>query len=173
MRESGRIVARVHAALREAIRPGISTWELDQIAVEVMGKYDAASAFLGYRGYPASICASINNELVHGIPKKDRVLKLGDIISIDMGVRYRGFIGDSAWTYAVGEISDAGAHGDAGDGREPVPRDCQCCCGQPRGGHQPGRAAVRGEPGDACRARTIRGMASGVRCTRRRRCSTT
>ena len=105
MREAGRIVARVHAALREAIRPGVNTWELDQLAVETMGKYHAASCFLGYRGYPASICTSINEELVHGIPNRDRLLKDGDIISIDVGVRYRGFIGDSAWTYAVGEIS--------------------------------------------------------------------
>ena len=106
MREAGRIVARVHAVLRETIRPGVSTWELDQTAVEVMAKYNAASAFLGYRGFPANICASINQELVHGIPKRDRILKSGDIISIDIGVRYRGFIGDSAWTYAVGEITD-------------------------------------------------------------------
>lgn len=105
MREAGRIVARVHAAMREAVRPGISTWELDQIAVEVMQKYNATSAFLGYRGYPAHICTSINEELVHGIPSKERVLRAGDIISIDVGVRYRGFIGDSAWTYAVGEVS--------------------------------------------------------------------
>ena len=107
MREAGRIVARVHAALREAIRPGVSTLDLDQLAVETMSKYNAVSSFLGYRGYPANICASVNEELVHGIPKKDRVLKAGDIISIDVGVRYRGFIGDSAWTYAVGEISPA------------------------------------------------------------------
>jgi methionyl aminopeptidase len=106
MREAGRVVARVHAALREAIRPGISTWDLDKLAVDTMAKYNATSCFLGYRGYPASICASINSELVHGIPKPDRLLKDGDIISIDIGVRYRGFIGDSAWTYAVGEISE-------------------------------------------------------------------
>jgi len=105
MREAGRIVARVHAALREAIHPGVSTWDLDQLAVDTMAKYNATSCFLGYRGFPASICSSINHELVHGIPKKDRILKAGDIISVDIGVRYRGFIGDSAWTYAVGEIS--------------------------------------------------------------------
>jgi methionine aminopeptidase type I len=105
MREAGRIVARVHAALREAIRPGVSTLDLDRLAVDVMSRYNATSCFLGYRGFPANICASINNELVHGIPNRDRVLKEGDIISIDVGVRYRGFIGDSAWTYAVGAIS--------------------------------------------------------------------
>ena len=107
MREAGRIVARVHAAMREAVRPGVSTWELDQLALETMGRYDATSCFLGYRGYPANICTSINQELVHGIPSKDRILKEGDIISIDVGVRYRGFIGDSAWSYAVGEILPA------------------------------------------------------------------
>ena len=109
MREAGRIVARVHAALREAIRPGVSTWELDQVASETLQKYNAVSAFLGYRGYPANICASINDELVHGIPNKERILRAGDIISIDVGSSYRGFIGDSAWTYAVGEISEAAA----------------------------------------------------------------
>jgi methionyl aminopeptidase len=105
MREAGRIVARVHATMREAVRSGASTWELDQLAVETMARYDATSCFLGYNGYPAHICTSINQELVHGIPNKDRILKAGDIISIDIGVRYRGFIGDSAWTYAVGEIA--------------------------------------------------------------------
>lgn len=105
MREAGRIVARVHAVMREAVRPGVSTWHLDQLAAETMGKYNAVSCFMGYRGFPANICTSINEELVHGIPKRDRVLNEGDIISIDIGVRYRGFIGDSAWTYGVGAIS--------------------------------------------------------------------
>ncbi|MEZ4674133.1 MAG: type I methionyl aminopeptidase [Caldilineaceae bacterium] len=109
MREAGRIVARVHRALQEAIQPGVSTWELDQLALSVLQRYSASSAFLGYRGYPAHICASINQELVHGIPSKDRILREGDIISVDVGSRYRGFIGDSAWTYAVGEITDHAA----------------------------------------------------------------
>jgi methionyl aminopeptidase len=110
MREAGRVVARVHAAMREAVKPGISTWELDQIALETMQKYNAVSSFLGYRGYPANICTSVNEELVHGIPNKEKILREGDIISIDIGVRYRGFIGDSGWTYAVGQISDKAAH---------------------------------------------------------------
>lgn len=109
MREAGRIVARVHAALREVVRPGVSTWELDQVALEVLQKYNAVSSFLGYRGYPANICTSINEELVHGIPSKDRILRAGDIISIDVGSRYRGFVGDSAWTYAVGEVDETSA----------------------------------------------------------------
>lgn len=106
MREAGRIVARVHAALKETIAPGVSTWELDQVAAEVLSKHGATSSFLGYRGYPAHICTSINEELVHGIPNKARLLKKGDIISIDVGAVYRGFVGDSGWTYAVGEISE-------------------------------------------------------------------
>ena len=109
MREAGRIVARVHVPLREAVRPGVSTWDLDQIAVEVLRKYNATSCFLGYRGFPANICASINEELVHGIPSKDRILQEGDIISIDVGSRYRGFIGDSAWSYCVGTVSPEAA----------------------------------------------------------------
>lgn len=106
MREAGRIVARVHAALREAIAPGVSTWDLDQVALDVLGKYHATSCFLGYRGFPAHICASVNEELVHGIPSKKRILQSGDIISIDVGARYRGFIGDSAWSYKVGDTSN-------------------------------------------------------------------
>lgn len=105
MREAGRIVARVHAALREAVKPGVSTWDLDQVALNVLTKYNATSCFLGYRGFPAHICASVNEELVHGIPNKKCILEAGDIISIDVGARYRGFIGDSAWSYPVGEIS--------------------------------------------------------------------
>lgn len=106
MREAGRIVARVHQALKEAVQPGVSTWELDQVALGVIQKYDAVSSFLNYRGYPANICTSINEVLVHGIPSKEERLESGDIISIDVGVRYRGFIGDSAWTYAVGGINE-------------------------------------------------------------------
>ena len=109
MREAGRIVARVHQAMKEAVRPGVSTWELDQIANEILRQHDATSAFLGYRGYPGHICTSINDELVHGIPSKERILQEGDIISIDVGSNYRGFIGDSAWTYAVGEIDEEAA----------------------------------------------------------------
>lgn len=105
MREAGRIVARVHVAMKEAIRPGISTLELDRIALDILRKHNATSSFYGYNGFPANICASINDELVHGIPNAKRVLKEGDIISIDIGSYYRGFVGDSGWTYAVGKIS--------------------------------------------------------------------
>jgi len=110
MREAGRIVAKVHQAFRNVIRPGISTWDLDRLAEEIIHKYNATSSFLGYRGFPANICTCINEELVHGIPKRSRVLRNGDIISIDVGVMYRGFVGDSGWTYPVGNISPAVEH---------------------------------------------------------------
>ena len=153
MREAGRIVARVHVALREAVRPGVSTWELDQLAVETMAKYDATSCFLGYRGYPANICASINEELVHGIPNKDRILKEGDIISIDIGVRYRGFIGDSAWTYAVGEITPKARELMRVTEESLYAGIAQGHGRQPGRGCQPGRAAARGGARAAHRAR--------------------
>lgn len=115
MREAGRIVARVHAALKDSIRPGISTFDIDRQALEVMQKYGATSAFLNYGatnariGFPAHVCVSVNEELVHGIPNSKRILKSGDIVSVDVGVNYRGFIGDSAWTYPVGPISNQAA----------------------------------------------------------------
>ncbi len=106
MREAGRIVARVHQVLREAIRPGVSTAELDALAESVIRDHGAIPSFKGYHGFPATICASINEELVHGIPRPDRILKEGDIISIDVGAIYKGYHGDSAWTYPVGEIGE-------------------------------------------------------------------
>ncbi|WP_018131302.1 type I methionyl aminopeptidase [Effusibacillus pohliae] len=108
MREAGRIVALTHEELAKAIRPGITTRELDEIAEELIRKHGATPSFKGYHGYPASICASVNEELVHGIPGP-RVLREGDIISIDIGAYYQGFHGDSAWTYPVGNISDEAA----------------------------------------------------------------
>jgi methionyl aminopeptidase len=109
MREAGRIVARAHAAMREAVRPGISTAELDKIGDTVLRDHGATPAFLNYPkkdapNFPASITASINNELVHGIPSPTRILKDGDIISLDIGCHYQGFVGDAAFTYAVGAV---------------------------------------------------------------------
>jgi methionyl aminopeptidase len=109
MREAGRIVARVHDAMRQMVRPGVTTAELDARAEEIIRQHDAIPTFLGYphtgkNDYPASICASINAELVHGIPSAERWLEPGDIISIDVGATYKGWVGDSAWTYAVGSI---------------------------------------------------------------------
>ncbi len=107
MREAGRINALALAATRELIRPGITTADLDAAAAEVINKHGAKAAFLGVMGaypYPATITASINDELVHGIPGK-RKLNEGDIISIDCGTIFEGFVGDAAFTAGVGEIS--------------------------------------------------------------------
>lgn len=105
MREAGRIVALTHQELKQHITPGITTKELDQIAEKTIQKYGATPSFKGYNGF-GSICASVNEELVHGIPGK-RKLKEGDIISIDIGAKYNGYHGDSAWTYPVGNISES------------------------------------------------------------------
>jgi methionyl aminopeptidase len=104
MRESGRIVAEVHAILKDKIKPGVTTKELDEIAERIILEHGAQPAFKGYGGFPATICASVNEEVVHGIPG-DRVLREGDIISIDVGALKNGYYGDSAKTYPVGEIS--------------------------------------------------------------------
>ncbi len=105
MRVAGRIVALTHQELQKYIKPGITTKELDSIAEKFIRQHDAIPSFKGYNGFTGSICASVNEELVHGIPG-DRLLKNGDIISIDIGANYNGYHGDSAWTYAVGEISE-------------------------------------------------------------------
>lgn len=106
LREAGRIVARCLEVLAEAIRPGITTGELDAIAEAFIRKAGGIPTFKGYFGYPASICASPNDVVVHGIPGP-RVLKEGDIISIDVGVTYKGFVGDAAYTWPVGRVSEA------------------------------------------------------------------
>jgi len=103
MREAGRIVAETLRLLRRAIRPGVTTAELDRIAEEHIRSRNAVPSFKGYRGFPGSICTSVNEELVHGIPGP-RKLKEGDIVSIDVGACYKGYHGDSAWTFPVGEI---------------------------------------------------------------------
>ncbi len=105
MKHAGSVVALVHQAMKEAIEPGISTLELDEIAAKVIKENKCIPTFLGYNGFPGCICASINEEVVHGIPSSGRILKEGDIISIDIGATYRGMVGDSAWTYPVGKIS--------------------------------------------------------------------
>lgn len=104
MREAGRIVAETHKILAQAIRPGITTKQLDQIAEDYIRSQGAIPSFKGYNSFPASICASVNEELVHGIPG-NKVLHEGDIISIDIGAQYKGYHGDSAWTYGVGTIT--------------------------------------------------------------------
>ncbi|MDP4553289.1 type I methionyl aminopeptidase [Alkalihalobacillus macyae] len=105
MREAGKIVALTHQELQKHIKPGITTKELDAIADRFIRQLGAIPSFKGYNGFTGSICASVNEELVHGIPG-DRVLAEGDIISIDIGAKYKGYHGDSAWTYPVGTISE-------------------------------------------------------------------
>lgn len=106
MRIAGRIVAQTHRLLKDAIRPGVTTEELDRIAEDYIRSQGAVPSFKGYNGFPASLCVSVNEELVHGIPS-DRKLVEGDIVSIDIGAEHQGYHGDSAWTYPVGSISDS------------------------------------------------------------------
>ncbi|MGI8317283.1 type I methionyl aminopeptidase [Halobacillus mangrovi] len=105
MREAGKIVALTHQELERNIQPGITTGELDKIADRFIRSMDAIPSFKGYNGFRGSICTSVNEELVHGIPG-DRVLNDGDIISIDIGAKYKGYHGDSAWTYPVGTVNE-------------------------------------------------------------------
>lgn len=109
MRDAGKIVAEVLALMQENVKPGVSTWELDEIAENHIRKCGAVPTFLGYGGFPASICASVNEEVVHGIPSRSRILNEGDIISVDVGATFRGYVGDAARTFPVGAISDENA----------------------------------------------------------------
>ena len=106
MRKAGEILAKTHEELGKIIRLGISTYEIDRIGEEIIRSYDCIPSFLNYNGYPASICVSVNEEVVHGIPSKKRILKEGDIVSLDAGVIYKGYHSDAARTHAVGEISE-------------------------------------------------------------------
>lgn len=105
MRESCRILAEVHEQLGEAIRPGISTWDIDALGEKLIRGYGCVPNFLNYNGYPASICVSVNDEVVHGIPSRERILKEGDIVSLDAGLIYKGYHSDAARTYPVGRVS--------------------------------------------------------------------
>lgn len=105
LKKAGEIVGNTHNYLKQFIKPGITTKELDKLAHDFIIKSGATPSFLNLYGFPASICISINEEVVHGIPGK-RKLKNGDIVSIDIGACYKGYHGDSAWTYPVGTISD-------------------------------------------------------------------
>ena len=105
MREAGKILSEVHDRLSEIIQPGITTKELDRRATEWIRSYGCTPSFLNYNGFPAAICVSVNDEVVHGIPNKKRILQEGDIVSLDAGVIYRGYHSDAARTHAVGKIS--------------------------------------------------------------------
>lgn len=106
MRAAGRIVAEILDALEAKVAPGVSTWDLDQLAERLIREKGARPAFKGYRGFPACLCTSLNHEVVHGIPSKARVLAPGDLLKLDFGVVVDGFFGDSARTVAVGKVSE-------------------------------------------------------------------
>lgn len=105
MRESCRLLAQVHDELGKAIRPGMSTQDIDTLGEKMIRDFGCVPNFKDYNGYPASICVSVNNEVVHGIPSKHRILKEGDIVSLDAGLIYHGYHSDAARTHAVGKIS--------------------------------------------------------------------
>ncbi|BCJ92796.1 methionine aminopeptidase [Anaerocolumna cellulosilytica] len=106
MREAGIILATVHEELEKFIRPGISTFDIDKKANELIKSFGCIPSFLNYNGYPASVCVSVNDQVVHGIPSKKRILEDGDIVSLDAGVIYNGYHSDAARTWAVGEITE-------------------------------------------------------------------
>lgn len=105
MSEAGRILEIVHDELAKALHPGMSTLDIDRLGEEIIRSYDCIPSFLDYNGYPASICVSVNDEVVHGIPSASRIIKNGDIVSLDAGVIYKGYHSDAARTYGVGEIT--------------------------------------------------------------------
>ena len=106
MRDSSVIVAEILSYLEQNICAGISTYQIDKIAENQITKFNAISSFKGYCGYPACTCISINEQVVHGIPSKNKLLYEGDIVSIDLGVLYKGYHGDAAVTFSVGEVSN-------------------------------------------------------------------
>lgn len=106
MTEAGRILAIVHEEMEKALKPGMTTLDIDRIGEEVIRSYGCTPSFLNYNGYPASICVSVNDEVVHGIPTDKRILKEGDIVGLDAGVIYKGYHSDAARTHGIGEISE-------------------------------------------------------------------
>ena len=105
MRRAGELLEKVHDELGRAIHPGMSTWEINKLGEEMIRSFGCTPNFLNYNGYPASICVSVNEEVVHGIPSKKRILKEGDIVSLDAGLIYEGYHSDAARTWAVGNVS--------------------------------------------------------------------
>lgn len=105
LKEAGRIVALCHEEMKKQVRPGISTYELNEIVEKIILEHGATPSFKGYGGFPSAVCASVNEVVVHGMPSKKQILKSGDIIALDIGACYKGYHGDSAWSYAVGSIS--------------------------------------------------------------------
>ena len=105
MREAGRILAKVHEELGKAIHPGMSTLDIDRLGEKLIREFGCVPSFKNYNGYPASICVSVNDEVVHGIPNKHHIIREGDIVSLDAGVIYKGYHSDAARTHAVGQIT--------------------------------------------------------------------
>lgn len=105
MKEAGRITAEALLIAQENVKEGVSTWQIDKLIREHIEKSGAKPSFLGYGGFPASACISVNDEVIHGIPRKNRILNEGDIVKIDVGAFYKGFHGDSARTFPVGKVS--------------------------------------------------------------------
>lgn len=106
MREAGKILAKVHEQLAKELRPGMSTYEIDQIGEELIRSFGCVPSFKNYYGYPASVCVSIDEEVVHGIPSREKFIQEGDIVSLDIGVIHKGYHSDAARTHAVGEIEE-------------------------------------------------------------------
>lgn len=106
MREAGKILAKTHDELEKNLKPGMSTWDIDRIGEEIIRSYGCIPSFKNYNGYPASICVSVNDEVVHGIPHKKHYIQEGDIVSLDAGVIYKGYHSDAARTHGIGEISE-------------------------------------------------------------------
>lgn len=105
MRKAGEILAKTHEELGAALKPGMSTYDINKLADEIIRSYGCVPSFLNYNGFPASICVSLNDEVVHGIPSKKRIIKEGDIVSLDAGVIWKGYHSDAARTHAIGEVS--------------------------------------------------------------------
>lgn len=109
MRAAGKILAKVHQDLGKVLRPGMTTLEIDRMGEDMIRSYGCIPSFKNYQGFPASVCVSVNDEVVHGIPSKRRILREGDIVSLDIGVMYKGYHSDAARTHGIGEISKAAA----------------------------------------------------------------
>ena len=105
MRKAGEILALTHEELRKALKPGMSTLDIDRLGEKIIRSYGCIPSFKNYNGYPASICVSVNDEVVHGIPNRHRILNEGDIVSLDAGVIYQGYHSDAARTWAIGEVT--------------------------------------------------------------------
>ena len=105
LKEAGRIVGLCHEEIKKHVKPGVSTWELNEICEKLILEHGATPSFKGYGGFPAAVCASVNEVVIHGIPSKKQILKNGDIIAIDIGACYKGYHGDSAWSYTVGRVN--------------------------------------------------------------------